>query len=540
MTQGAGAARSTSIEIAPLAERMTFMQALRVAFAVLVLGAALLVSDVVGASFRDLLIGTAGYVLLSGTMEGLRRMDTGPGVRIVQLGLLVDGLYLGWVVYLTGGVLSPFRFLFYTHLIAVTLLASYRTGIKIAAWHSLLMLVVLYAQSSGALDMREGVASALPGEGPVFQRFAFFNVTALWFVAIGTAVFSSLNERELKRRKGDVEDLVAMAAALEEVSTAGEIGSTVLAHVCESFGFKRGAIVASTGGSLELLAYRGPGEPQPFKAGVDNVVEKAMSERSPQLRKKLDPEADARLASLLPFAKNVAVFPLTAEGQAVGVLAVEKPGTIGKIERRVVNMVSQFAAYGALSLQNAWLLQQVQKQAETDALTGLANRRTFEAALVREMSRAARNGEQLTLAMFDIDHFKSLNDTFGHQTGDEVLKKVAAALVEASRDFDTPARYGGEEFAVILPSCSTRESLAVAERLRKSLSEIEGLPTPVTASSGVATFPTHAADMGSLIKAADEALYESKRAGRDRVTRSRRRARAKKAALAELVDEEIE
>ncbi|HEV3472511.1 MAG TPA: sensor domain-containing diguanylate cyclase [Actinomycetota bacterium] len=528
------------MEIAPLAERMTFMQALRVAFAVIVLGATLVVSDVVGAEFRELLIGTAGYLLLSGTMEGLRRMDKGPGVRIVQLGLLIDGLYVGWVVYLTGGVLSPFRFLFYLHLIAVTLLASYRTGIKIAAWHSLLMLVVLYAESSGVLETQDGIASAVPGESPVFDRFAFFNIAALWFVAIGTAVFSSLNERELKRRKGDVEDLVAMAAALEEVSTAADIGGTVLAHVCDSFGFKRGVILTGDDDQMQLLAYRGPGQPESFKAGVDRVVSKAMSERTPQLVKKLDPEADARLASLLPFAKNVAVFPMTAEGQAAGVLAVEQPGTIGRIERRVVNMVSQFAAYGALSLQNARLLLQVQKQAETDALTGLANRRTFEATLLRELSRAARNGEQLTLAMFDIDHFKSLNDTYGHQTGDDVLKKVAAALVEASRDFDTPARYGGEEFAVILPSCSTRESLAVAERLRKSLSEIEGLPTQVSASSGVATFPTHAGDMQTLIKAADEALYESKRAGRDRVTRSRRRARAKKAATDEFVDLEAE
>ncbi len=513
------------------------MQALRVAFAVLVLGAALLVPEVIGTGFRDLLIGTAGYLLLSGTMEGLRRMDSRPGIRVVQLGLLIDGLYLAWVVYLTGGVLSPFRFLLYGHLIAVNLLASYRTGIKIAAWHSLLSFVVLYAESSGVIEMREGVAD-LPSEGAVFDR-ALFNIAALWFVAIGTGAFSSLNERELKRRKGDVEDLVAMAAALEEVSTAGQIGGTILSHVCDSFGFKRGTILARGGDHLELLAYRGPGEPQPIAGGVDSVVEKAMTQRTPQLVKKLDPEADPRLAALLPFAKNVAVFPMTAEGQAVGILAVEQPGTFGRIERRVVNMVSQFAAYGALSLQNAWLLKQVQKQAETDALTGLANRRTFEAALVREMSRAARNGEQLTLAMFDIDHFKSLNDTYGHQTGDEVLKQVAAALVEASRDFDTPARYGGEEFAVILPSCSTRESLAVAERLRKSLSEIEGLPAPVTASSGVATFPNHAGDMESLIKAADEALYESKRAGRDRVTRSRRRARAKRAALDAFVDEEV-
>jgi diguanylate cyclase (GGDEF)-like protein len=506
---------------------MNYLQALRVAFAVLVLGASLLVSDVLGAGFGDLLLGTAGYMLLSGSMEGLRRIERGAGVRIIQFGLLVDGLYLAWAVYSTGGVQSPLRFLFLVHLIAVTLLASYRTGIKIAAWHSLLSFVVLYAQKAGVLEVREGIGSLLQEEGRLFNRVALFNITALWCVAIGTAVFSSINERELKRRKSDMEDLAGMASALENVTTPEDISSVLLDRVCESFGFKRGAVVAGAPEDMRLVAYRGPGAHDEVAEGVDSIVVKAAQERSPQLVKKLDPDADPRLNSVLPFATNVAVFPMTAEGQTIGAIVVEHSGT-GRIERRVVDMVGQFALHGALSIENAWLYQQVQKQAETDALTGIANRRTFQATLERELSRAARNGEQLTLAMFDIDHFKSLNDTYGHQTGDDVLKKVAAALVEASRDFDTPARYGGEEFAVILPSCSTRESLAVAERLRKSISEIEGLPVEITASAGVASFPTHAGEMDALIKATDEALYESKRAGRDRVTRSRRRARARK------------
>jgi diguanylate cyclase (GGDEF)-like protein len=124
--------------------------------------------------------------------------------------------------------------------------------------------------------------------------------------------------------------------------------------------------------------------------------------------------------------------------------------------------------------------------------------------------------------MFDIDHFKSINDTHGHQMGDEVLKKVAATLAEGCRDFDVAARYGGEEFVAVLPSCSAKDSLVVAERLRRAIGEADN-PVPITASAGVATFPTHAADPERLIAAADEALYESKRAGRDRVTRSRRR-----------------
>jgi diguanylate cyclase (GGDEF)-like protein len=169
-------------------------------------------------------------------------------------------------------------------------------------------------------------------------------------------------------------------------------------------------------------------------------------------------------------------------------------------------------------------MDRVQKLADTDSLTGLANRRTFQKVLEQELSRAARNGDQVTLMMLDVDHFKKFNDEHGHQAGDEVLTLVAKALRDASRDFDTPARYGGEEFAIILPSCSPKESLPVAERLRTLVGHIETV-APVTASAGVATFPNHASDLTSLIKAADEALYESKRAGRDRITRSRRRGR---------------
>lgn len=525
MASGGRSPRAQSIDITSLAERMGTLQGLRVALAVLVLAAGLLVPDVIGASLSDLILGTAGYLVLTALAEGVRRMNTGRGLAIVTTSLLLDGLFLAWVTYLSGGALSPLRFLLFVHIIAVTLLASYRTGLKIALWHSLLSFVVYYAQSSGVLQVKEGIAGALPGEGSLFNQVALFNITALLVVAVVTARFSALNERELKRRKADVEDLAAMGAKLEGISDPTEIAQVLLDGVSESFGFKRGVVlVPGVGDDHKVAAFRGPGEPAATRPGTDDVAATASAERKVQLRKALDPDKDPRLAALLPFARNVAVFPLAAEGKSVGVLAVEHSAKSGRIERRVVEMVSQFATHAALSMENAHLYQTIQKQAETDALTGISNRRTFQAALERELSRAGRNGEQLTLAMFDIDHFKALNDTHGHQAGDEILKKVAHALATTCRDFDTPARYGGEEFVVILPSCSSQESLAVAERLRKAIAEIE-TETPVTASSGVATFPTHASDLHNLLKAADEALYESKRGGRDRVTRSRRRGR---------------
>ncbi|HJR46241.1 MAG TPA: sensor domain-containing diguanylate cyclase [Actinomycetota bacterium] len=521
-SSAASGARPQTSELVSLAERMGFLQALRVGFAVVVLTSALFASKVIGASLADVTMFTAAYLLLSATAEGLRRAGRGRGLAVVGGMLLIDGVYLAWVTYVTGGTDSPLRFLLYLHLIAVTLLASYRTGLKIALWHSLLFFVVFYGQAAEILDPVEQAAA----EGTL-EASSVFTVLGFFVFALGTAVFSSINERELRRRKVDLEALTDMAGKMEQQDEADDVASALLDHVCGTFGFNRGAVVAApSGGVPSLMAFRGPGEPPEAKAGIDAVMQRAWDAHETVLVKQLDPDADPQLAALLPFARNLVVTPLFAEGHPLGVLVVEYSPTGGtRIERRVVAMVSQFASHASLALRNSWLLQQVKKMADTDALTGVPNRRTFENVLDREVSRAGRNGEQVTLVMFDIDHFKSINDTHGHQMGDEVLKKVASTIAAGCRDFDVPARYGGEEFAVVLPSCSSKESLVVAERLRRSIGEADN-PVPITASAGVATFPTHAADPERLIAAADEALYESKRAGRDRVTRSRRRGAA--------------
>ena len=511
--------RSQLSDIVSLSERMGYFQALRAAFAVIVLGSAVFAEKVLAVTdISGIALVTAGYLLVSGIAEGLRRLVRERGLSIVTLMLLIDGVYLAWMMYETGGIQSPLRFLTYVHLIAVTLLASYRTGLKIALWHSLLFFVVYYAQAAGILEIKGELA-----RGTQFERLAVFNVMAFWLVALGTTAFSSVNERELRRRKADLEALAEMANAMEEATDPNASAQLLLDKVAEEFEFKRGIVLGGEGRDLKLMAYRGPSEPGVAQPGLDKIVGEVFDEHRTILAKKPDPEENPRLASLMPFARNVVVVPLFAEGAPVGVLILEHPSKTARIERRLVVMVEQFAAHAALTIRNAWLLEQVQKMAETDALTGVANRRIFEETLQKELARSERNGEQLTLLMVDVDHFKSFNDTHGHQEGDNVLKGVAAALKEASREFDVVARYGGEEFAVVIPSCSTKESLVVAERLRRSISSVNAA-APVTASGGVATFPTHATDMGSLIKAADEALYESKRAGRDRVTRSRRRA----------------
>jgi diguanylate cyclase (GGDEF)-like protein len=165
--------------------------------------------------------------------------------------------------------------------------------------------------------------------------------------------------------------------------------------------------------------------------------------------------------------------------------------------------------------------EQVEKLARTDPLTGLANRRTLHEAMQREIARAGRLGEGLSLVMADLDHFKSINDQYGHLTGDHVLASAGAVFQSHLRPYDLPARYGGEEFVLLLPATSTEGAMVVAERMRKTLADITvpDCPRQVTMSLGVATWmPGETPEQ--FVARADAALYQAKNAGRNRVEAS--------------------
>jgi diguanylate cyclase (GGDEF)-like protein len=158
----------------------------------------------------------------------------------------------------------------------------------------------------------------------------------------------------------------------------------------------------------------------------------------------------------------------------------------------------------------------------TDRLTGLYNYGTFADYLHNEVTKADRYGGELTLIMLDLDHFKRFNDRYGHEAGNDLLKRVGATLQAVIREADVAARYGGEEFALLI-SGDAQDGLELAERVRHAIEttalELRGGEVAcVTASAGVATYPTGSPDDALLVEHADRALYESKRAGRNRVT----------------------
>jgi diguanylate cyclase (GGDEF)-like protein len=309
-----------------------------------------------------------------------------------------------------------------------------------------------------------------------------------------------------------------MTARLEAETEPEPVAGLLVDSIAATFGFRRlvaldlrddlaPAVIVTHG----LRTADGPAAAD----GQGALLAALERTREPQLVAGLDPAADAWLAGLIPGARNLVAMPLVADSRILGAILAEH--RTSRIERETLGMLERFTSHGALALANAWLLERVRRLADTDGLTGVANRRTFDATLAREIARAARGQDDLSLVMLDVDRFKQLNDTYGHQTGDDVLKRVAAALEGCMRSFDTVARYGGEEFAVLLPRASAADAVSVAERLRRAIARSSTDPA-VTVSAGVATFPLDAAAPADLVAAADAALYASKAAGRDCVT----------------------
>ena len=213
---------------------------------------------------------------------------------------------------------------------------------------------------------------------------------------------------------------------------------------------------------------------------------------------------------------SIMALPLKSKNQCIAVLEVVKtePSAFDEDDLRILTIIANQAAS---AIRNANLYSQLAQQAITDPITGLINHRYFKIALVKEMKRASRYNRNLSLLMLDIDHFKSINDAHGHQTGDRVLAEFSKRLTSVIREnVDLIARYGGEEFCIILPETGQAEALEIAERIRQ---QIEQKPfseqLELTVSIGVACFPQHAETSEELIKAADIACYQAKHSGRN-------------------------
>jgi diguanylate cyclase (GGDEF)-like protein len=226
-----------------------------------------------------------------------------------------------------------------------------------------------------------------------------------------------------------------------------------------------------------------------------------------------------------PAMPSLLVLPLVVHDQPLGtlVLGSHEPHAFHEAAR---NLLEVLASHLAVSLSNARMVKQLEEKATTDGLTGLLNKRAMLDSAEEKLQAAKRFGRRLSVLIADIDHFKNVNDTYGHDVGDVVIKGLAAIHERAKRGTDSVARFGGEEFVTICDETDAAGALLLAERIRSELERTTfhaGAETlSCTCSIGIATFPEAGERWEDLFKAADAALYASKRGGRNTITVYRR------------------
>ncbi|PPK92406.1 diguanylate cyclase (GGDEF)-like protein [Kineococcus xinjiangensis] len=545
-----------------LVERLRWTTALRLVVALLPVLAWVLLPLDRSAPWTSVAVPAVLYslFLLAGNVLARTRESA---LALLGTGLILDGVYLGWMFRCLEGLDGPMGYVLVLHAMSITLLASFRTGVKLVLWHSLVLLVVLEADRVGLLG--ESVLRSSTTDYAL-------QLVVMWGIVLSTALFAAANERELRRRRYDAEVLRRLALALESADSSTAT-ALLLAHLAKGELLARRAAVVvldtaehvpaeeqRTGRAAAGTAVRGRGTA--VVLGVDgsehtqrfttdlparSLLVRAVVTHTTLLARAPHALHDAWLETLLPRAHNLVVVPFALEGQTAGALVMEHPGSRWglrwldagrppRVERRLLATAEQATAHVGQALGRIALVTRLRAAASTDGLTGLANRRAFDEALAAELAQAESPAGTFSVVLVDLDHFKVLNDTHGHLAGDDALRAVGRLLQRSLREGATAARYGGEEFVVLLPGTDREDAVAVAERLRRGIATTEDGPVPVTASLGVACFPADGTDALSLLATADAALYAAKQRGRNRVEDSAALHRADPVATAAPVE----
>ena len=327
---------------------------------------------------------------------------------------------------------------------------------------------------------------------------------------------------EAERRNVQMEVSAEMLQALGSISSAAET-SRIIASYCAKLLPGMSGTVYLYRSSRDLL------EAQASWGGSSSSVEQlepkdcwALQRGRAHATRNAGDLCCAHYALQAVFPVGRLCIPLVTQGEVIGLIYFEGLAEDEASLKAQQQMLDRLTEQIALALSNVRLRETLRMQSIIDPLTGLFNRRYMDETLKRELGRTERKGLPLSLIVLDLDHFKRVNDTFGHDAGDLLLKSVANQVRDNIRESDLACRFGGEELVLILPECDLATALERAERIRVAIASIDllhagqRLAAP-TASFGVSQFPLHGADATALLKAADQALYRAKHSGRNRV-----------------------
>ncbi len=321
----------------------------------------------------------------------------------------------------------------------------------------------------------------------------------------------------------------------EELSYVDLLKLTVTC-VCKGLGYDRAGIFLVEPGGKSIARAIGVDAKGRFEVGHDHVDpllnKKGFSTFSDLVYGYKKYFYTANLLKLYPDAKGVekgvtcnANVPISmGKKRIIGVLAVDNLFTQRQLTLKDIGSLMNFATQAGMAIETIRLHEQVRELSVTDGLTRIHNRRYFERFLEDEAARSKRYNRAFSLLYLDVDHFKKINDHYGHPAGDEVLKFIALFLRADLRTIDVVARLGGDEFGIILPEIHPEGAMTVAQRLHRKIAEVH-LPVEamvkdrkkITLSIGLATFPENASSAEELVKMADKSLYKAKTSGRNRV-----------------------
>lgn len=437
-------------------------------------------------------------------------------------GIVLDLLFVPSYILQTGGLDSSFYLLCYL----TASVAAYMLTFWFASAVALLMTVSYIGVSLGDLT-----------EHNVFGFSMRLGFLWVFFLAISYAsqflrrsesrllkLFDTLNLRtqELERSQAQVEMIYENSRILASLLDTDGVVHEVIRILSNTLQFESCALIfRDRSGNVYYRARAHNGHTNYHLKAIDpkasDLITRVMGANEPVRIKDVRERDD--YVPLKDKIRSVMIVPLTSHGRTAGLLVAEASAP-DQFKERDMQMLSIVARAAALALENAELHKRTEELTVTDELTETWNYRYFVAKLMEEKKRAVRYNLPLSIIMVDIDWFKKLNDSYGHEAGNAVLRELSRIIKSCIRDTDIFARYGGEEFVIILPQTPLAEARVIGERIRekveKTVMEV-GLPgkVKITVSVGVSAYPENGKSQEELVSVADQALYRAKGSGKN-------------------------
>jgi diguanylate cyclase (GGDEF)-like protein len=372
------------------------------------------------------------------------------------------------------------------------------------------------------LMVRDDVVGVLDCQSDELDHFASETIDLLTLfatqasIAIANAQLYSME----RKRAIQMEAINAIAKQTTATLEPKDLMEKVCSLMLQFFPVEHTAILLREegGGRLVLQAQSGGSEDYALQDYPAQPCQRALSTNTTVVENDIGSSGMLNGQDVRAEARSRMCTPLVSFGETIGVLVCEsiRPRAFQSADVQALESVADIVA---TAIQNAGYVEKIRQLAFKDGLTGLFNRRFFEMRILEEIERTTRYKGSMSVVMIDIDHFKRINDEFGHLLGDEVLRQVSNILAQHLRKLDFVCRFGGEEFAIILPETPGDNAVAVADKLRRVVEgwHFPGVPRPVTISAGVAATPMHGKNRDEIIRSADMAMYSAKQSGRNLV-----------------------